>query len=261
LGDASANGWSYPLIFVEGISEYPTANGTVASGPYDFYWWGGELLGVNGNANNPGAPIFLNSGSHSGLGVAVTNELANSAHDYGPTQFSQGWFSASTCYKTDCSSSSLSDVWATHWGHLNLANGVNPEGPNGAAFPWPSGQSYSQTPVYLGEFGMGNGTSDLYSSGNGSQGQWFTAMVNFLQSSYSPTATNGSGYLVQSLNWTYWALNTEDGDALLGTCYTGLTNPNKEYSFFCAAQQWPLAVPSGSGSGQCGSTGSLPTPN
>jgi aryl-phospho-beta-D-glucosidase BglC (GH1 family) len=262
LGDAAVNGWSYPLIFVEGIGQYPTASGTPANGPYDFYWWGGELLGVNGNANNPGAPILLNAGgSPSGLGVAVTNQLVYSAHDYGPTQFQQGWFNGSTCYRTDCSSSSLSDVWATHWAGLNLANGVHPLGPNGTAFPWPSGQSYSQTPIYLGEFGTGNGSGDLYTSGNGSQGQWFTDLVNFLQSSYVPTPTNSSGYAVQSLNWTYWALNTEDSDALLGTGYTGLANPNKEYSFLCAAQQGPVAVPPGSGSGQCGSTGNLPAPN
>jgi endoglucanase len=261
LGDASAHGWSYPLIFVEGISEYPTATGTSANGPYDYYWWGGELRGVNGNANNPGAPILLNAGGNaSGLRGVVTNQLVYSAHDYGPTEYQQGWFNSTTCYQTGCSSSSLADVWATHWAGLSVANGVNPVGPNGTAFPWPSGQAYPQAPIYLGEFGTGNASSDLYTSGNGSQGQWFTDLVNFLQSSYSPTPTNRSGYAVQSLNWTYWALNGEDSYGLLGTSYTGLPNPAKEYSFLCAAQQGPLAVPPGSGSGQCGSTGNLPAP-
>jgi len=32
---------------------------------------------------------------------------------------------------------------------------------------------------------------------------------------------------VSALNWTYWALNTEDSYALLGSNYMGLANPNK----------------------------------
>ena len=262
LSDASTHGWAYPLIFVEGISQYPTASGTAANGPYDYYWWGGELLGVNGNATNPGAPILLNAGgSAAGLGPAVTNQLVYSAHDYGPAEYPQGWFNSTTCYRSDCSPSSLADVWVTHWAGLNLAGGVSPKGPNGATFPWPTGQSYTQTPIYLGEFGTGNNGTDLSTSGSGSQGQWFTDMVNFLQSSYTQTQTtpNFSGYAVTSLNWTYWALNTEDSYALLGTGYTGLANPTKEYSFLCAIQQGALAIPSGSG--QCGSTGSLPAPS
>ena len=65
---------------------------------------------------------------------------------------------------------------------------------------------------------------------------------------------------MRALNWTYWALNTEDSYALLGSGYTGLANPAKEYSFLCAVQQGPLALPPGSGTGRCGSTGALPRP-
>ena len=73
LGEAAARGWDYPLIIVEGISQYPAANGNPANGPYEFYWWGGELQGVNGNASNPGAPIVLNAGGNaSSLGPAVS---------------------------------------------------------------------------------------------------------------------------------------------------------------------------------------------
>jgi len=45
LGEAAAHGWGDPLIFVEGISQYPTSSGTQANGPYDFYWWGGAASG------------------------------------------------------------------------------------------------------------------------------------------------------------------------------------------------------------------------
>ncbi|HZG68059.1 MAG TPA: cellulase family glycosylhydrolase, partial [Herpetosiphonaceae bacterium] len=88
LGEAARHGWSYPLIFVEGIGQYPTAGGNAASGPYDGYWWGGSLLGVNGNANNPGAPVLLNAGGNAAaLGPAVPNQVVYSAHDYGPSLY------------------------------------------------------------------------------------------------------------------------------------------------------------------------------
>ena len=263
FGEALNNGWSYPLIFVEGIGQYPTATGSAASGPYDGYWWGGTLLGVNGNANNAGAPIVLNAGGNaSGLGAAVYNQLVYSAHDYGPALYKQSWFNTSTCYRSGCSASSLADVWRKYWAHINLTSGINPAWPGHAAYPWANTghTAYTQAPVYIGEFGTANLDSDLYTSGAGSQGQWFTDLVNFIQSSYTRTASNDSGIPVTSLHFTYWALNDEDNYALLGSSYTGLENPKKEYSFLCFIQRGPLAVPPGSGSGQCGSTGSLPSP-
>jgi hypothetical protein len=66
------------------------------------------LPGVNGNANNPGAPVVLNAGGDASLlGAPVTNQLVYSAHDFGPSEYQQEWFNSSTCYKSGCSSS----VW------------------------------------------------------------------------------------------------------------------------------------------------------
>jgi endoglucanase len=263
LGAAAQRGWSYPLIFVEGIGSYPTATGTAAAGPYDGYWWGGNLLGVNGNANNPGAPILLNAGGNaSSLGAPVPNQVVYSAHDYGPALYQQAWFNTSTCYKSNCSASSLADVWRKYWAHLNLAGGINPVWPGHAAYPWSNTghTAYTQAPIWVGEFGTANADSDLISTGAGSQGQWFTSMINFIQSSYNLTPSNDSGLPVQSINWTYWALNEEDSYSLLATGYTGLENPKKEYSFLCFIQRGPLAVAPGTGAGQCGSTGALPRP-
>lgn len=262
LGDAVTNGWDKPLFFIEGTGQYPVSGGTAANGPYDFYWWGGDLQGVNGNATNPGAPIVLNAGgTATSLGAAVNTQLVYSAHDYGPSEFAQGWFNSSTCYQSGCSSSSLADVWNTHWAYIN-AGGVNPFNGQGnqSSYPWGNTGStpYSQAPMYLGEFGTGNSSSDLVSTGAGSEGQWFTDLVNFIGSSYERAP--GSGITVTDLQWTYWALNTEDSFALLGSGYTGLANPQKEYSFLCAIQLGPFAIPSGSGTGQCGSTGVLPSP-
>ena len=114
--------------------------------------------------------------------------------------------------------------------------------------------------MYLCEFGTGNTSSDLYTSGACSQGQWFTDLINFINSSFTPTTVNNSGIAVTSLNWTYWALNAEDSYALLGSGYTGLANTAKEYSFLCFVQQGPLAIRPGIGTGQCGSTGALSPP-
>src|SRR5258708_1080959 len=112
---------------------------------------------------------------------------------------------------------------------------------------------YTPAPVWIGEFGIGNSSSDLVSGGAGSQGQWFTDVLNFIKSSYG---RGGCGVGVRNLNWTYWALNGEDSFALLSGSYNGLANPTKEYSYLCFIQTGPLALPPGSGSGQCGSTGS-----
>jgi endoglucanase len=111
--------------------------------------------------------------------------------------------------------------------------------------------------VWIGEFGSGNGASDLTTSGAGSQGQWFTDLLNFIKSSYG---SGGSGVAVSNLDWTYWALNGEDSFALLNGSYNGLANTTKQYSYLCSIQTGPLALPAGSASGQCGSTGAFPGP-
>ncbi|HZT43705.1 MAG TPA: cellulase family glycosylhydrolase [Chthonomonadaceae bacterium] len=255
LGDAASHGWDYPLIFVEGISQFPTATGTAANGPYDYYWWGGQLQGINGNANNPGAPVVLNSGgSASGLGAPVANQLVYSGHDYGPSEYQQPWFNTGTCYKSGCSSSSLADVWTSHWGFTNLSGGINPVWPGHSAYPWSNtgATAYSQTPTWLGEFGTGNASSDCYTSGAGSQGQWFTDLVNYVQSSYVRTTTNDSGYALSNLNWTYWSINGNDSYGVLNSNWNALAYPNKVYSFLCSIEQMSISG--------CGSTGPLPAP-
>jgi endoglucanase len=262
LGEAAANGWEFPLIIVEGISQYPAANGNPANGPYEFYWWGGALQGVNGNASNPGAPIVLNAAGNAGsLGPAVNGQVVYSPHDYGPSLFGQVWFNADTCYASGCAASSLADVWTEHWAFLNVGD-IDPGWPGHAAYPWSNTGTtpYAAAPVFLGEFGTGSASADLSSSGPGSQGQWFTDLVNFIQSSYALTPTNDSGIPVQSLHWAYWSLNANDSYALLETDWTSLSNPTKELTFLCAIQRGPFAVPAGSGAGQCGSTGPLPAP-
>jgi aryl-phospho-beta-D-glucosidase BglC (GH1 family) len=260
FGDASSNGWEYPLIFVEGISQYPTATGNAASGPYDFTFWGEQLLGVNGNASNSGAPIVFNAGGNaSSLGAAVNNQVVYSAHDYGPAEYQQPWFNTNTCYHAGCSTSSLADFWTTHWAYINIGQ-VNPVWPGHSSYPWSNtgATAYSTAPIYLGEFGTGNTSADVTNSGNGSQGQWFTDIINFIQSSQSLNANNSSGISVSNLHFTYWALNTEDGYALLGTSYQGIALPAKEYTDLCSVQTGPFALPKGTASGQCGSTGALP---
>jgi endoglucanase len=270
LGDAASHHWSAPLIFVQGVNLFPSPTGNAATGPYDAYRWGGELEGVNGNASNPGAPIVLNvGGTASKLGPAVSGGLVYTTRDYGPSITLTPWFTSTTCYRLGCappqSTSGLVDVWCKHWAYINLppgrygacTGGVNPH--FRTAFPWKNTGSipYSQAPVWIGEFGTGNGESDLASPLRGSQGQWFTDLINFIQSSYVRTSRNDPGIPVRSLNWTYWALNSADGYALFGEHFTGLANASKQYSYLCFIVRQSSTHPQQ----PCGSTGALPAPS
>ena len=119
----------------------------------------------------------------------VPNQLVYSPHDYGPNLYGQPWFNSNT------TQASLDTVWNNFWGYISS---------NGTA------------PVWLGEFGTDNNTTDLENSAAGSQGQWFESIVSYLQSN-------------PSIDWTYWALNGEDNYGLLDNNYDATpTNAQKE---------------------------------
>jgi len=111
--------------------------------------------------------------------LSVANQLVYSAHDYGPAESSQAWFNGSTSYD------SLVSTWTSYWAYISL---------NGTA------------PVWVGEFGTLNDAADIQATASGSQGQWFSGLVQFLGAN-------------PNLNWTYWALNGEDRYALLDSTY------------------------------------------
>ncbi len=142
------------LIFVEGIDSYAG----------DTYWWGGNLEGVRRS------PVRL----------AVPNRLVYSAHEYGPTEYAQPWFSAAT------SPATLAAIWRRHWAYISEA-GI--------------------APVWIGEFGTPNSDADVQSSMPGSEGQWFTGLIAFLGSH-------------PAVGWTYWGVNGEDRYGLLDTAYS-----------------------------------------
>src|SRR5439155_26675582 len=91
---------------------------------------------------------------------------------------------------------------------VNLGQ-INPVWPGHASYPWSNtgATAYSSAPIWLGEFGTGNSSSDIFSTGAGSQGQWFIDLVNFVNSSYTVTTANNPGFTMQPLNWTYWSIN------------------------------------------------------
>jgi endoglucanase len=109
----------------------------------------------------------------------VANQLVYSAHDYGPAESPQAWFNGSTSYD------SLVSTWTSNWAYISL-NGI--------------------APVWVGEFGTLNDSTDIQGTTPGSEGQWFSSLVQFL-------AAN------PNLNWTYWALNGEDRYGLLDSTY------------------------------------------
>jgi endoglucanase len=109
----------------------------------------------------------------------VPGRLVYSAHDYGPNLYRQNWFNGST------TPASLGAVWTKYWAYLSINN---------------------VAPVWVGEFGTTNTASDVQNTAAGSQGQWFSSLVNFLHSN-------------PAIQWTYWALNGEDSYAVLDGNY------------------------------------------
>lgn len=146
-------------------------------------------------------PVTLSSPGH----------VVYSAHDYGPNLFQQSWFNSST------TSASLASVWNQFWGYL-----------------------YNQgtAPVWVGEFGTGNTAPDVSDATAGSQGQWFSSLVSYLNSH-------------QWMGWTYWALNGEDSYALLDGSYDPAPASSAKQNLL-AAIQFPL---SGAGTGSPSPTG------
>ena len=118
----------------------------------------------------------------------VPNQLVYSPHDYGPNLFQQPWFTSSTTTAT------LQGIWNKYWNYIN-ANGT--------------------APVWVGEFGTDNNSSDIQNTAAGSQGQWFENLVAFIQA--NPT-----------LNWTYWAIDGEDSFALLDSSYSTPASATKQ---------------------------------
>ena len=117
--------------------------------------------------------------AHAPVVLATAHQLVYSAHDYGPREHRQPWFDGATTLR------SLSEVWTRHWAYISKRN---------------------IAPVWLGEFGTSNSDPDLQGTAPGSQGQWFSSLVEFLGQN-------------PELHWTYWALNGEDGYGLLNPRY------------------------------------------
>ena len=140
-------------------------------------------------------PVTLSSAGH----------VVYSAHDYGPNLFQQTWFNSST------TAASLDAVWNKYWGYI-YAQGT--------------------APVWVGEFGTGNASSDVESSAAGSQGQWFQSLVSYI---------SGNKWM----GWTYWALNGEDSYDLLDNNYDATPVSSLKQSLL-AGMEFPLP---GAGSG------------
>lgn len=111
--------------------------------------------------------------------LSVADRLVYSPHDYGPHEFAQTWFNSSTTY-----ASLSTNVWDKNWGYIAKQN---------------------IAPVWVGEFGTPNGATDASDSTPGSQGQWFSGIVQYIKAN--------------NLSWTYWALNGEDAYGLVDNQY------------------------------------------
>jgi endoglucanase len=117
----------------------------------------------------------------------VANRVVYSAHDYGPVEASQPWFNGSA------TPASLNAVKDQNWGFIYNNN---------------------TAPLFVGEFGTLNGNADIQSSTPGSQGQWFSATVSYLQGK-------------QWMGHAYWAMNGNDRYALFNNNFNGIVNQSK----------------------------------
>lgn len=153
-------------------------------------------------------PVVLNT----------ANQLVYSAHDYGPSLYQQPWFNAST------TQSSLDAIWHQFWGYIST---------DGTA------------PVWVGEFGTDNNTSDIENTAAGSQGQWFESLISYLQAN-------------PPIGWTYWALNGEDSYGLLDNNYDA-TPANAQKESMLDSIEFPLSGSGGGGPTPCATSPSAPT--
>jgi endoglucanase len=119
--------------------------------------------------------------------VNVANRVVYSAHDYGPTEANQPWFNGSA------TPASLNAIKDQNWGFIHNNN---------------------TGPIFVGEFGTLNGNADIQSTTPGSQGQWFSSTVQYLQSK-------------PAMSHAYWAMNGNDRYALFNDSFNGIVNQSK----------------------------------
>jgi len=140
--------------------------------------------------------------------LSVPNQLVYSPHEYGPVLFVQKWENAST------TPASLASIWNQYWGYIS-ASGT--------------------APLWIGEFGTGNGAADIQDTAAGSEGQWFQSLTSFIKAN-------------PALSWSYWAANGEDSFALLDSNYNAAPASALKQSIL-AAMQFPLGGGGGNNNG------------
>ncbi len=153
-GNAVLRANPHLLIFVQGVSIYQG----------DYYWWGGNLEGA------AVAPVRL----------AVPHRLVYEAHDYGPSLYLQGWFTAKDF------PNNLPEVWLKHWAYL---------------------QDEGIAPVLVGEFGGRTvapnaatpGSPRVKKSATVLDGIWQRSLVQYL--AHHP-----------ALSFVYWSLTPDSQD-------------------------------------------------
>ena len=129
----------------------------------------------------------LEGARRSPVQLEVADRLVYSPHVYGPNEYSQAWFNSRTSRRT------LEAMWQRRWGYLSESG---------------------QAPVWIGEFGTVGDAEDLESDESGSQGQWFSTLVGYLEKH-------------PDVGWTYWGVNGEDRYGLMDAEYRGSRSPRR----------------------------------
>jgi endoglucanase len=130
--------------------------------------------------------------------LKTANKVVYSAHEYGPRLYHQPWFNAMT------TAEKLLAVRRKYWAYVN-EEGI--------------------APVWLGEFGTQDRPDRIASDVPGSQGQWFSNMIQYLGEH-------------PEVSWTYWALNGDDGDGLLDKDFHATPASAAKMRMLAQIQKW-----------------------
>lgn len=156
------------IIFVEGV-------GNVGD---DYYWWGGQLMGVKTR------PVVLTK----------PNRLAYSPHEYGQSVGSQTWLARDGGPTVPNYPANLNAIWKKFWGFIF---------------------EEEIAPIWIGEFGghFGVDGSGLTNQPHALfERQWLARLTDYLNGSYLGDGVNNLTGTNKGFSFAYWSYNPNSVD-------------------------------------------------
>lgn len=161
------------IIFCEGV-------GNIDS---DYYWWGGQLKGVEAR------PIVLST-THA--------RVAYSPHEYGQSVGAQAWLERDSNHPVGWPTN-LAAIWGAYWGYIYYDN---------------------IAPIWIGEmgghFGLNPGTGVEDKPYKTEETAWMTHLVMYLNGDQNINGSISGGEVLptghKGLSFAWWAFNSNSAD-------------------------------------------------